>query len=101
MGRTFLKSNFKVLKFFDKRDIGSIPRILISSIFVILFFYSMPLVINSLNNGNFEFQNNSKAILAYTLENKGNNIENQDQILNEKELLVDVSSNIEKVKKGS
>ncbi len=92
MGKIFLKSNFKVLKFFDKRDIGSIPRILISSIFVILFFYSMPLAINSLNNGNFEFQNNSKAILAYTLENKGNNIENQDQILNEKELLVDIFS---------
>ena len=92
MRRNFFVSNFKIFKFFDKKNMGSIPRIVISSLIVILFFYSVPLMINFMNEENFEFQNNSKAILAYTLENKGNTIENRDEILNEKELLVDIFS---------
>ena len=92
MRRNFFVSNFKIFKFFDKKNMGSIPRIVVSSLIVILFFYSVPLMTNFMNEENFEFQNNSKAILAYTLENKGNTIENQDEILNEKELLVDIFS---------
>ena len=92
MRRNFLRSNLSFLRFFDRKNMGSIPRILGSSLIVILFFYSMPLIINIINKENLEFQNNSKAILAYTLKNKGNVIENQDEILNEKELLVDIFS---------
>ncbi len=92
MRRNFFASNFKIFKFFDKKNMGSIPRIVVSSLIVILFFYSVPLMINFMNEENFEFQNNSKAILAYTLKNKGNTIENRDEILNEKELLVDIFS---------
>ena len=92
MRRNLFKSNLRIIRFFDKKNMGSIPRTLASSLLVILFFYSIPLMINFFNKEDFEFQNNSKAILAYTLENKGNTIENQDEILNEKELLVDIFS---------
>ena len=40
------KPKMKALKFFDKRNIGSLPRIFISSILVVFFFYSAPLIIN-------------------------------------------------------
>ena len=92
MGKPFYRSNLKFIKFFDKRNLGSLPRIFLSSFIVVLFFYLMPVVANLIDKENFEFQNNSKAILAYTLENKGQSIENEDKILNEKDLLVDILS---------
>ena len=39
-----------------------------------------------------EFQNNSKAVLAYTLNNGASNTIDDDNILNEKDLLVDIFS---------
>ena len=72
MKRKFNNYNIRFLKFFDQRDMGSIPRIFLSSILVSLFFYCAPIFVNFLNNQNVEFQNNSKAILAYTLSNEGN-----------------------------
>ena len=92
MGKPFYRSNLKFIKFFDKRNLGSLPRIFLSSFIVVLFFYLMPVIANLIDKENFEFQNNSKAILAYTLENKGQSIENEDKILNEKDLLVDILS---------
>ena len=90
------KKNFikkvKVLKYFDQKQIGALPRIFISSFLVIFFFYSMPLIINFANDKNFEFQNNSKAILAYTLNNGSSNLEKSNEILDEKDLLVDIFS---------
>ena len=71
---------------------STIPRIFISSAILILFFYCMPLLITYVNEENFEFQNNSKAVLAYTLDNKNRSIESNNLILNEKELLVDIFS---------
>jgi len=89
------KKNFikkpKVLKYFDQRQIGSLPRIFITSLLVIFFFYSMPLIVDFTNNKNNAFKNNSKAILAYTLDN-GASEESSDKILNEKDLLVDIFS---------
>ncbi len=82
----------KFLKFFDKKDLGSLPRITISSCLVVLFFYSMPLIIDFANKNNNEFQNRSKAVLAYTLNNKPENKETDEIILDEKELLVDIFS---------
>tara|TARA_B100001250_G_C19685848_1_gene738007 strand:+ start:25 stop:1086 length:1062 start_codon:yes stop_codon:yes gene_type:complete len=87
-----MKKNIRVLKYFDKKDIGSIPRVILSSLLVMFFFYSMPSIINFANEKNNEFQNNSKKILAYTLNNKGSNIEGDIQVLDENDLLVDIFS---------
>ena len=87
------KKNFikkvKVLKYFDQRQIGALPRIFISSFIVIFFFYSMPLIVNFANDNN-AIQNNSKAVLAYTLNNGSGDNESDSRILNESDLLVDI-----------
>ncbi len=85
------KINLKYLKYLDNKGIGSIPRILISSLMIIFVFYSIPLVINFSKNSN-EFKNNSKAVLAYTLNNEGKGIEDGSNILDESELLLDILS---------
>ena len=51
----------------------------------------MPILTNYIERKNLEFQNNSQAVLAYTL-NKDNSIEGDTQILDEKDLLVDILS---------
>jgi len=92
MKKRFNSYNLKFLKFFDQRNMGSIPRIFLSSFLVVLFFYCTPIFINFLNNQDLEFKNNSKAILAYTLSNEGNEKTLDNQILDEKDLLVDIFS---------
>ena len=92
MKKRFNNYNLKFLKFFDQRDMGSIPRIFLSSFLVVFFFYCIPIFTNFLNNQNVEFQNNSKAILAYTLNNENNENISNNQILDEKDLLVDIFS---------
>ncbi len=88
------KKKFKVFKFFDDRKIGSLPRIFVASVLTITFFYMLPFIANYTKK-NFivsnEFQNNSKSILAYTL-NKKNENSSGDNELNEKDLLVDIFS---------
>ena len=88
------RKNLKIFKFFDDRRIGSLPRILIASIFIVFTFYLLPLI-SSYTKKNFmitnEFQNNSKSILAYTL-NKKNEGTYSDNELNEKDLLIDIFS---------
>ena len=83
--------NLKLFKFFDKKGLGSLPRIFLSSFVIVLSFYILPLSINFFDKSNIEFQNNSKAVLAYTL-NKDNNIEGDNKIIDEKDLLVDIFS---------
>ena len=88
------RKNLKIFKYFDDRRIGSIPRIFLTSIFVIFSFYSIPAIISFTDKqrlNNKEFQNNSKAILAYTLNKKNNGI-SSDENLNEKDLLIDIFS---------
>ncbi len=88
------RKNLRIFKFFDQRKIGSIPRIIISSFFVISFFYISPVIINYGDNVFFnkiEVTNNSKAILAYTLKKKESGVD-EDKILNEKDLLFDIFS---------
>ncbi len=80
------------LKYFDQKKIGSLPRIFISSILTISFFYFVPLIAQFLKINNLEFQNNSKAVLVYTLNNKANDTNDQNQALNENDLLVDIFS---------
>ena len=86
------KFNFKIFKFFDHRGLGSIFRTFISSLFVILFFYSIPVIIYYLENKSIVFKNNSKAVLAYTLNNNGKSIEDEIGTLDENDLLVDIFS---------
>ena len=92
MKKRGLNKKIKFLNFFDKNELGSIPRIFISSLILIFFFYSMPIFISFLNKDNLEFQNNSKAVLAYTLNSKNNSSEEKNELLNEKDLLVDIFS---------
>ena len=86
--RKIYKKNISSLKYFDQRDIGSIPRVFISSVILIFFFYSMPVLINFSNKGTLEFKNESKKILAYTLNEKSTG----NEILDERDLLVDIFS---------
>ena len=58
------------LRYFDQKKIGSLPRIFISSIMLIFFFYSAPEIINYANKNDNEYKNNSKEVLAYTLNKK-------------------------------
>ena len=48
----------------------------------------MPIAINYSKNKNFVFENNSKEILAYTLNNDGNNLENVFAIEDRKEAII-------------
>ena len=90
--RNFTK-RVKSINFFNRRrNIGSLPRIFISSILLITLFYAMPIVLNFANNKNMAFQNKSKAVLAYTLKNGASGNEINDKILNEQDLLVDIFS---------
>ena len=78
--------------FYNK--INSISKIFLSSFLVVSFFYITPLIIsfmekNILNTK--EFTNNSKSILAYTL-NKKDILDKEGDLLDEKELLLDIFS---------
>ena len=91
MRKKIYSQNIKFLKFFDQRNLGSLPRIFICSIILISFFYSMPHIIE-FKNENVEYQNNSKTILAYTLNNQSDVVQDDNQVLNENDLLVDIFS---------
>ena len=94
MKRIFKKNKIKPFKVFDENNLSSLPRIILSSLLVILFFYSLPIVINFTSNkieSSAGIQNNSKAILAYTLNKKSSNLSNS-QTLNEDDLLIDIYS---------
>ena len=91
--KRFSASNLQFFKFFDQRNLGSLPRIFLSSLMIIFFFYTFPIFLNYKKNNNFEYQNNSKTILAYTLNNKKKGSgESEDQFLDENDLLVDIFS---------
>jgi Bax protein len=89
------RKNLKLFKFFDQRKIGSIPRILLSSIIIVSFFYIAPILSNYEKKFFFsteEHQNNSKAILAYTLNKKNNGLDGNEKTMDEKDLLFDIFS---------
>ena len=89
MRRQFYSKNIKILKFFDQNNLGSLPRIFLCSLLVIFFFYSMPIILSFVNENDLAVENNSKKVLAYTLNSKNKSIEGNDDILDEKDLLVD------------
>ena len=60
---------------------------------LIFFFYTFPIFLNYKKNNNFEYQNNSKTILAYTLNNKKKElVKVKINFLDENDLLVDIFS---------
>ena len=94
MRRLIKKNRVKAFRVLKENDLNSLPRILLSSVLLILFFYSLPIVINFTNNkieSSAGIQNNSKAILAYTL-NKGSSSSKNSQKFNEDDLLIDIYS---------
>ena len=85
--------NPKDISLFQNSDFSILSRITVSSIVVISLFSIIPLFINFADN-NFnkkEFANNSKKILAYTLNSK-NQIKDDSEVVNEDDLLFDIFS---------
>ena len=82
---------FKNLDFFKEKSLNNLIRTVLSSFLIISFFYTTPIFLNfaKKNLNNKEFTNNSKKILAYTL-NNGSSNENED--INENEVLFDIFS---------
>ena len=71
--------------------INSISRVFLSSLVLVSFFYIVPILINFTDN-NFntkEYTNNSKKILAYTLNKKN---KKESSVLKEEDLLLDIFS---------
>ena len=88
-----IKDHNKDLSFNYSNTVNSISRIFLSSFALISFFYIMPLFI-SFTEKNFntkEFKNNSKKILAYTLNKQNENKENTKS-QSEEDLLIDIFS---------
>ena len=73
------------------QTINSISRIFLSSFVLVSFFYIAPILINfaDKNFNTKEYTNNSKKILAYTLNKKDKNKKESDT-LNEEDLLLDI-----------
>ena len=94
MKRFIKKRNIRVFKTLDENNLGSIARIFLSSLVIIFIFYSLPLIINFTNSNILntkEFKNNSKVVLAYTLDKKVNENSNNNNIkFDERDLLVDI-----------
>src|SRR6056300_1420384 len=80
---------------FEQRSKNNLLKIFLSSFLTISFFYIAPIFINFADKNFYtkEYTNNSKNILAYTLnkEDKNKN-KNENETLNEEEVLVDIYS---------
>ena len=79
----------KNLNIFEKKSFNTITKFLLSNLILVSFFYIIPIFINfaEKNLKNKEFANNSKKILAYTL-----NTKNSNQTINEEDVLFDIFS---------
>ena len=89
----------RVLKTLDDNNLGSIARTFLSSLIILFIFYSLPLIINFTDSkflNTKEFKNNSKTILAYTLDKKNNRNLDENEQYDERDLLVDIYSLNEK-----
>ena len=78
---------------FEQRSKNNLLKIFLSSFLTISFFYITPILINFADKNFYtkEFTNNSKKILAYTL-NKEDKNKKENETLNEEEVLVDIYS---------
>ena len=98
MKKIFRNRKSKVFKTLDDNNLGSLARIVLSCFVIVLTFYSLPLIANFANDNllnSKEFKNNSKSVLAYTLDkkNKGNQVITKHMM---RDLLVDIYSLNEK-----
>ena len=90
--KTQYKINFKFLKVLDQKSLRPFYKITLSSVLLVAFFYLMPEIINYSKTKSFVFENNSKAVLAYTLNNKESDLAKGEEFLNENDLLEDIFS---------
>ncbi len=99
MKKIFKYKKSKVLKKLDDNNLGSLARTILSCFVVVLSFYSLPLIANFANdkilNSN-EFKNNSKSVLAYTLDKQKKENLDSNETYDERDLLVDIYSLNEK-----
>ena len=82
------------LNLFENKSLNTISRFFLSSIILICFFYVAPIFINfaEKNLNTKEFTNNSKKILAYTLNNQNQNKNIENDIIDEEDILFDIFS---------
>ena len=76
----------------DQKGSGSIFKVFLSSILLVTVFYSVPSFINYSKYKSSEYKNNSKAVLAYTLNNKSSIESENNDFLDENDLLRDIFS---------
>ena len=92
---TFLENekNIKDINYQYNKSFNAISRIFLSSLMIVSFFYITPIFINfaEKNFNTKEFTNNSQKILAYTLNSKNKDKED-DQVMKEEDLLLDIFS---------
>ena len=76
---------------FEQKNRNNLLKIFLSSFLTISFFYITPMFINFADKNFYtkEYMNDSKKILAYTLNKKDKN-KKVNETLNEKEVLIDV-----------
>ena len=88
-----MKKKQNNLNLFQEKILNSLSRIFLSSFLVVSFFYITPIIINFFdkNFNNKEFTNNSKKVLAYTLNSSDKKID-QDSSANEEDILIDIFS---------
>jgi Bax protein len=81
------------LNLFQEKFLNSLLRISLSSFLVISFFFVAPIFINfsDKNFNNKQFTNNSKKILAYTINSNEKKID-QNSVNDEEDLLIDIFS---------
>ena len=90
MKKKKIENNLNLL---HEKILNSLSRICLSSFLVISFFYIAPIFVNfsDKNFNNKEFTNNSKKILAYTLNSNEERID-EDTSINEEDILIDIFS---------
>ena len=99
MKKIFKNKENKVLKTLEDNNLGSIVRTILSSFILIIVFYSLPLIANFTNDkilNTKEFRNNSKTVLAYTLDKQSSGKLDLNEQYDERDLLVDIYSLNEK-----
>tara|TARA_B100000902_G_scaffold67603_1_gene73762 strand:- start:358 stop:1443 length:1086 start_codon:yes stop_codon:yes gene_type:complete len=93
MKKIFKRRKNRVIETIDNNNLGSLARTFLGSFVVVFIFYSLPLLINFANNNILttkEFRNNSKTVLAYTLDKKTNGTLDTNENFDERDLLVDI-----------
>ena len=87
------EKNKKDINYQYNKSFNAISRIFLSSLMIVSFFYITPIFINfaEKNFSTKEFTNNSQKILAYTLNSKNKDKED-NQVMKEEDLLLDIFS---------